>query len=103
MRKKLIPLKKGAELAGKLHPDGRPNPRALTQWIRRWNEKHPDAVVFKAHNVVDEVSLATALEMNTEDRTPMIGAHRAIVHAERRPRTMGRTHRIHASEGRSLA
>lgn len=104
MRKKMIPLSKGAELAGKLHRNGAPNPRALKQWIRRWNAKNPSAPIFSGYNVVDEVSLLAAIHSDVEARTPGIAVTRAVEshNTARTRRGVDRTHRIHTSNGRAL-
>jgi len=92
MRKKMIPLSKGAELAGKINRDGTGNRRALKQWIRRYNRANPRTPILSSYGVVDEITLLAAVDVRVERETPGMPVTRAV----------DRTRRVHTSEGRVL-
>ena len=70
---KLIPVKRAAEIAGRVGEDGKAKVGALRSWITRWNLDHPTQQVLTTHGHVDEASLRAAIRAQARRQTPGAG------------------------------
>ena len=57
---------------------GRPSAESVAAWVARWNRKHPEMLVRRAHGRVHIDDLRRAIEADLQARTPGIAVARTL-------------------------